>query len=89
MKLKPLSLLSISQLYILLWPVCLSHHIKSLPFKNSLLDLFFVFLFPDYFQFMQALLEYEKHKRETGELQLPGSVPVSTRVEKEVEFSFD
>jgi hypothetical protein len=36
---------------------------------------------------MQALLEYEKHKRETGELQLPGSVPVSTRVEKEVEFS--
>ncbi|XP_062163922.1 AT-rich interactive domain-containing protein 6 [Alnus glutinosa] len=31
----------------------------------------------------KALLEYEKHKRETGELQLPGSVPVSTRVEKE------
>ncbi|XP_041017765.1 AT-rich interactive domain-containing protein 6 isoform X3 [Juglans microcarpa x Juglans regia] len=31
----------------------------------------------------KALLEYEKHKRETGELQLSGSVPLSTRVEKE------
>lgn len=37
---------------------------------------------------MQALLEYEKHKRETGELQLSGSVPLSTRVEKEVGHSF-
>jgi hypothetical protein len=81
--LKKMSLLSIS----LYSAVCLNHRNKLLPSKNNLLDFISVFLFPDYFQFVQALLEYEKHKRETGELQLPGSVPVSTRVEKEVEFS--
>lgn len=36
---------------------------------------------------MQALLEYEKHKRQTGELRLPvGPITQSTTVEKEVEF---
>uniref|UniRef100_A0A2N9IR47 ARID domain-containing protein n=1 Tax=Fagus sylvatica TaxID=28930 RepID=A0A2N9IR47_FAGSY len=30
-----------------------------------------------------ALLEYEKHKRQTGEIQLAGSLPLSARVEKE------
>jgi hypothetical protein len=43
---------------------------------------------PHYFHFVQALLEYEKHKRQTGEIQLAGSLPLSARVEKEVEFSF-
>jgi HSP20 family molecular chaperone IbpA len=31
----------------------------------------------------KALLEYEKHKRQTGEIQLAGSLPLSARVEKE------
>lgn len=36
---------------------------------------------------MQALLEYEKHKKLTGELQLPvGSLPQTTNTEKEVDF---
>jgi len=36
-------------------------------------------------QFVQALLEYEKHKREIGELQLPvGSLHQPSSVEKEV-----
>lgn len=36
---------------------------------------------------MQALLEYEKHKRQIGELQLPvGSLPHSNISDKEVEF---
>lgn len=40
-------------------------------------------------QFVQALLEYEKHKKQSGELQLPvGPFSQSTSVEKEVEFSF-
>lgn len=40
-------------------------------------------------KFMQALLEYEKHKRLSGELQLPASsFPQPTSVEKEVEFDF-
>lgn len=45
------------------------------------------FLFVGYRCNMQALLEYEKHKRLTGELQLPvGSLPQSTNTEKEVDF---
>ena len=36
---------------------------------------------------LQALLEYEKHKKETGELQLPSSpLHQATSVEKEVNF---
>jgi hypothetical protein len=36
-------------------------------------------------QFVQALLEYEKHKREIGEIQLPvGSLHQPSSVEKEV-----
>jgi hypothetical protein len=40
---------------------------------------------------LQALLEYEKHKKETGELQLPSSpLHQATSVEKEVKlFLFD
>jgi hypothetical protein len=57
-----------------------------LPFSSHLLDLLFpLCLVSEKSQFVQALLEYEKHKREIGEIQLPvGSLHQPSSVEKEV-----